>query len=87
MAQLDDPATSDLPPATKAALAWADVLLAGGDVSDPAVLEELRRHFDPDEVVELTYAISTFIGYSKQIIVLGMEPPEMPLVVLDTPGI
>ena len=86
MGQIDDHASSDLPAATKAALAWADVVLAGGAVADPAVLDELRRRFSEDEVVELTFAIGTFIGYSKQIIVLGLEPPEMPLTVLDTPG-
>ena len=86
MAQLDDHADSDLPPRTKAALAWADVVLGGGRPVDPAVADELRAHFSDAEIVELTFAIGTFIGYSKQIIVLGMEPPEMPLTVLDTPG-
>jgi alkylhydroperoxidase family enzyme len=86
VAQLDDHASSDLPERTKAALAWADVMLAGGSDADPAVVEQLQKHFSDDEVVELTFAIGTFIGYSKQIIVLGLEPPEMPLTVLDTPG-
>ena len=68
-------------------MAWADVVLAGGADADPAVVEQLRAHFSEDEIVELTFAISTFIGYSKQIIVLGLEPPEMPLTVLETPGV
>lgn len=61
-------------------------MLAGGSDPDPSVVQQLREHFTDDEVVELTFAIGTFIGYSKQIIVLGLEPPEMPLTILDTPG-
>lgn len=67
-------------------MAWADVVLAGGTGAHPAVVDELRAHFSDEEIVELTFAIGTFIGYSKQIIVLGLEPPDMPLTVLDTPG-
>jgi alkylhydroperoxidase family enzyme len=85
--QLADHTNSDLPPRIKAALAWADVLLAGGDVDDPAVTERLRAHFDPAEIVEMTYAIGTFIGYSKVIITLGLEPEELPVTLIPTPGL
>lgn len=37
--------------------------------------------------MELTYAIGTFIGYSKQIITLGLEPEGLPLLVIPTPGV
>jgi len=71
----------------KAALAWADVVLGGGTgPGRDAALAELRAHFDDAQVVELTYAIGTFIGYSKQIITLGLEPEGLPLLVLPTPG-
>ena len=72
----------------KAALAWADIVLAGG--SGPGrddALAELRSHFDNSQIVELTYAIGTFIGYSKQIITLGLEPEDLPLLVIPTPGV
>ena len=36
--------------------------------------------------MELTYAIGTFIGYSKQIVTLGLEPEDLPLLVIPTPG-
>jgi hypothetical protein len=49
------------------------------------VIANLQRFFAPDEIVEITYAIGTFIGYSKQIITLGMEPEHLPLVVVPTP--
>lgn len=71
----------------KAALAWADVVLDGGTGPgrDPA-LAELRAHFDDAQIVELTYAIGAFIGYSKQIIALGLEPEGLPVLVIPTPG-
>ena len=67
---------------------WADVVLDGG--TSPArddALAQLRAHFDDAQIVELTYAMGTFIGYSKQIVALGLEPEGLPVVVIPTPGI
>lgn len=87
MAAIEDYASNDaLPAHYRAALAWADVLLAGGAAPEPALEAELRRHFDNAQLVELTYAIGTFIGYSKQLIVLGLEPVDMPVTVISAPG-
>ena len=72
----------------KAALAWADVVLDGGTGRGrDAALTEVRAHFDDAQIVELTYAIGTFVGYSKQIITLGLEPDGMPVLVIPTPGV
>ncbi len=72
----------------KAALAWADVVLGGGTgAGRDTTLAALREHFDDAQIVELTYAIGTFIGYSKQIITLGLEPEGLPLLVIPTPGV
>lgn len=72
----------------KAALAWADVVLDGGTgAGRDTALAALREHFDDAQIVELTYAIGTFIGYSKQIITLGLEPEGLPLLVIPTPGV
>ena len=46
----------------------------------------MREHFTQAEIVELTYAMGTFIGYGKQIMVLGLEPEDLPLTVVRTPG-
>jgi hypothetical protein len=62
------------------------VLLAGGHVSEPTLEAQMRRHFSDAEVVELTYAMGTFIGYGKQIMILGLEPESMPLTIVHTPG-
>jgi len=63
------------------------VLDGGAGPSRDAALVELRRHFDDAQIVELTYAIGTFIGYSKQIVTLGLEPEDLPVIVIPTPGI
>jgi hypothetical protein len=62
------------------------MLLGGGHVSDPALEERMGEHFSEAEIVELTYAMGTFIGYGKQIMVLGLEPEALPLTVVRTPG-
>jgi len=62
------------------------VLLLGGHATDPALEARLREHFSEAEIVELTYAMGTFIGYGKQIMVLGLEPEDLPLTVIPAPG-
>ena len=36
--------------------------------------------------MELTYAMGSFIGYSKQIIALGFEPEAMDVTVVPVPA-
>ena len=62
------------------------MLLAGGHVGDASLEARMREHFSEAEIVELTYAMGTFIGYGKQIMVLGLEPENLPLTVIPTPG-
>jgi len=62
------------------------MLLAGGHAADRTLEERMRQHFSEAEIVELTYAMGTFIGYGKQIMILGLEPEDMPLTVVHTPG-
>ena len=62
------------------------MLLAGGHVTDPMLEARMRQHFSEAEIVELTYAMGTFIGYGKQIMILGLEPDDLPVTVIPTPG-
>ena len=62
------------------------MLLAGGHVADTTLEDRMREHFSEPEIVELTYAMGTFIGYGKQIMVLGLEPDDLPITVVRTPG-
>jgi alkylhydroperoxidase family enzyme len=75
-----------LPERTKVALEWADIILGGGHGATDELRARLRAAFTPAEIVEITYAIGTFIGYSKQIITLGMEPEALAVTVVPTPG-
>jgi hypothetical protein len=67
-------------------LAWADNLLAGGSEPDSELKARLRMHFTDAEIMELTYAMCSFIGYSKQLIMLGLEPETMPVIGVPIPS-
>ena len=75
-----------LPERTRLALEWADVVLGGGHGADPELRQRVLAEFGAAGVVEITYAIGTFIGYSKQIITLGMEPEFLDVTIVPTPG-
>lgn len=67
------------------ALAWADNLLAGGYEPEDDLKARLRHYFTDAEIMELTYAMGCFIGYSKQLIMLGLEPESMPITEVPIP--
>ncbi len=62
------------------------MLLSGGHAPEAELEARLRAHFDNAQLVELTYAIGCFIGYSKQLIALGLEPEAMELLFVPTPS-
>ncbi len=68
------------------ALAWADRLLAGGSEPDAELEARLRRYFTDAQIMELTYAMGSFIGYSKQLIMLGLEPESMAITEVPLPS-
>jgi len=82
----DDHQQSDLSERYKTALAWADNLLAGGSEPDDQLKARLRQQFSDAEIMELTYAMGSFIGYSKQLIMLGLEPEAMPVIGVPIPS-
>lgn len=61
------------------------MLLAGGSAPDAALERRLRASFNEAQLVELTYAMACVIGYSKQLIALGLEPETMDLTVVPVP--
>ena len=62
----------------QAALAFADAFLArAGDIS-PDVVAGVVGQFDEAERVELAGGLALFHGFSKMLIVLGLEPEQMP---------
>lgn len=47
---------------------------------------ELDAEFSPAEQAELAMGIGLFLGMSKVLITLGVEPQDMPTTVIPTPG-
>lgn len=52
----------------------------------PSQIENLQSHFTPAEIVELSLGVGLFLGMSKVLITLGLEPEDMPVTILPTPG-
>ena len=64
----------------------ADTLIGLPQVPDKATREQLEAHFSEEEIVELALAIGLFLGMSKVLINLGLEPQDMPVTLVPTPG-
>jgi alkylhydroperoxidase family enzyme len=62
----------------KAALRWADAYLLHPDEVDDDLRREMAPHFDPAELVELTFALMRFQSGSKLRILFGLTPPIAP---------
>lgn len=53
----------------------------------PAELQQkAARLFKPEELAELIMGVGLFLGMSKVLINLGVEPESMPTTVIPTPG-
>ena len=78
---------SDLTPRQKAVLRWTDAFLSPEPEPDEALRSEMLRHFKPAELVELTAAISIFMGFSKIAVSLGGMPETLPLMIQPTPDL
>ncbi len=61
-------------------------MLAGGSEPDAELEARLRQSFTDAQIMELTYAMGSFIGYSKQLIMLGLEPDSMPVTGVPIPS-
>jgi AhpD family alkylhydroperoxidase len=79
--------SSELPDVNKLVLAYTDAYLRHPGEIDPAVRDEMAARFSPEETMELTLALSLFLGMAKTLISLGMEPAEMDITVVPTPAL
>ena len=68
------------------ALALTDLLIQSPAQPDAELVAKLKAHFTDAEVAELMLAVSLFLSMSKVLITLGLEPDDMPVTVLPTPG-
>jgi AhpD family alkylhydroperoxidase len=71
--KIDDYEHSDLSPRHKAALRLADAMILGGQV-EPALREDLRRHFSESEIAELLLDVVKW-SVQKALVALRIEPP------------
>jgi len=51
-----------------------------------SVRAELEQQFSAAEIAELAMGVGLFLGMSKALINLGLEPEGMPTTVIPTPG-
>jgi alkylhydroperoxidase family enzyme len=89
-ASVDDYATSDLPPATKAALALVDAMIwTPQDIPD-TVVADVRAHLAPEQAVEVVLDVIRNAA-NKIAVALGADDPEVTegvqLFVTDADGV
>lgn len=57
----------------KAAIRLADVLAGDHRSASQEFFDELRKHFEESEILDLSWRIVTFVGYGRLIHALGLE--------------
>ncbi|MEM9620560.1 MAG: hypothetical protein AAF993_02855 [Pseudomonadota bacterium] len=76
-----------LAPGETAALQLTDALIGLPGPLSEATVEKLQQHYSAAELVEISLGVGLFMGMSKVLITLGLEPAdEMPVTLLPTPG-
>ena len=62
-----------------------DIIGLPGQLGD-AQVALLAEHYSDAEIAELALGVGLFLGMSKVLITLGLEPERMDTTVLPTPG-
>jgi alkylhydroperoxidase family enzyme len=87
VAQIDDDhASSALPAHERAALKLADAIVGTPHPLASADAAELRAHFSEAQAAEIAFGLGLFHGLSKALIIMGLEPENMPVTVMAEPG-
>jgi hypothetical protein len=63
-----------------------DVLIGMPRALSPVERAEIESQFSAAEIAELAMGVGLFLGMSKVLINLGLEPEAMPTTVVPTPG-
>lgn len=64
----------------------ADAYLHESGAPTPAQREVLRAHFSEAEIIEIGATLAMVHGLAKVLIVLGLEPAQMEVTVIPSPG-
>lgn len=75
-----------MPAHERAALKLADAIVGTPHPLAPADAALLRMHFSESQAAELALGLVLFHGLSKALIILGLEPENMPVTVMAEPG-
>ena len=72
--------------AEAAALQLTDDLIGLPGRLGPDQVAELKSHYTEAEIAELMLGVGLFLGMSKVLITLGLEPEAMDTTLVPTPG-
>jgi len=86
VARIKDGYEAHLSEKETAALQLVDMLVGLPQVPAAEVQERLKAHFSEAEIVELALGMGVFQCLAKVLINLGLEPEDMPVTVVPTPG-
>ena len=75
-----------LPEAETAALQLTDAIIGYPGSLSEDTRQSLKANFSDAEIVEMALGVGLFLGMSKVLINLGLEPEDMPVTVMPTPG-
>lgn len=75
-----------LPERETAALQLTDAIIGVPQSLSDAAKAKLKKHFSDAEIVEMALGVGLFMGMSKVLICLGLEPEVMETTVVPTPG-
>jgi alkylhydroperoxidase family enzyme len=75
-----------LSPAETAALQLTDAIIGRPQSLSDESRQALKANYSDAEIVEMALGVGMFMGMSKVLINLGLEPEQMPVTVVPTPG-
>ena len=78
--------TSDLNERDKAVLAMTDAIIGDPRSLSASAKMRLREQLTDAEIVEVALGVGLFMGLSKVLITLGLEPEKMDTLIAPTPG-
>jgi len=85
--QIDDNfRASNLDPAEKALIAFADVYLLDPLSVDPKLIAELRQYFSEQQICHMAIALTTFHAMSRCAVSLGGMPESLPIMEIPLPA-
>jgi len=83
---VDDGYQSKLAEREVAALELTDALIGMPGPLPDELQQRLQSLYSDADLVELSLGVGLFLGMSKVLITLGLEPEDMPVTVIPTPG-